>query len=67
MVSKVKKSGDFIHPIVSYSASSLFSLNKYIANILKSLVKDENNNVKNSNTLSNYITNFFKSQDNGIC
>ena len=57
MVSKIQKSGDFIHPIVSYSASPLFNLNKYIANILKGFVKDENNNVKNSNTFSNYITN----------
>ena len=46
-----------IRPIVSYSGSSLFNRNKYIANILKSYAKDENNNVKNSTTFSNCIRN----------
>ena len=35
----------------------MYNLNKYIANILKAYVKDENNNVKNSTTFSNYISN----------
>ena len=33
-----------ISPIVSYSGSPLYNLNKYITNILKAYVKDENNN-----------------------
>ena len=35
----------------------MFNLNKYIANILKAYVKDENNKAKNSTTFSNYIRN----------
>ena len=35
----------------------MYSLNKYIENILKVYVKHENNNVKNSSTFSNYIRN----------
>ena len=35
----------------------MYNLNKYIANILKAYVKDENNNAKNSITVSNYIRN----------
>ena len=54
---KVHKPGVPIRPIVSYSGSSLYNLNKYIANILKSYVKDENNSAKNSTTLSTYIRN----------
>ena len=46
-----------IRPIVSYSGSPLYNLNKYIANILKTYVKHENNNAKNSTTFSNYIQN----------
>ena len=44
-------------PIVSYSGSPLYNLNKYLANILKAYVKDKNNNNKNSTTFSNYIRN----------
>ena len=51
----IHKPGVPIHPIVSYSGSPLYNLNKYIANILKAYVKDENNNAKNSTTFSNYI------------
>ena len=40
-----------------YSGSPLYNLNKYIANILKAYVRDENNNAKNSTTFSNYIRN----------
>ena len=54
---KIHKPGAPIHPIVSYSGSPLYNPNKYIANILKAYVKDENNNAKNSTTLSNYIRN----------
>ena len=35
----------------------MYNLNKYITNILKAYVKDENNNAKNSTTFSNYIRN----------
>ena len=45
---KIHKPGVPIRPIVSYSGSPLYNLNKYIANILKTYVKDENNNAKNS-------------------
>ena len=54
---KIHKLGVPIRPIVSYSGSPLYNLNKYIANILKAYVKDENNNAKNSTTFSNYIRN----------
>ena len=54
---KIHKPGVPIHPIVSYSGSSLYSLNKYIANIFKAQIQDENNNTKNSTTFSNYIRN----------
>ena len=35
----------------------MYNLNKYLANILKTYVKHENNNAKNSTTFSNYIRN----------
>ena len=54
---KIHKPGVPIRPIVSYSGSSLYNLNKYIADILKTYVKHENNNAKNSTTFSNYIRN----------
>ena len=54
---KIHKVGVPIRPIVSYSGSPLYNLNKYIANILKTYVKHENNNAKNSTTFSNYIRN----------
>ena len=54
---KIHKPGVPIRPIVSYSGSLLYNLNKYIANILKAYVRDENNNAKNSTTFSNYIRN----------
>ena len=38
---KICKPGVPIRPIVSYSGSSLYDLNKYIANTLKAYVKDE--------------------------
>ena len=53
----LNKPGVPISPIVSYSGSPLYNLNKYIANILKTYVKDENNNTENSTTFSNYIRN----------
>ena len=46
-----------IRPIGSYSGSLLYNLNKYIANIVKAYVQDENDNAKNSTTFSNYIRN----------
>ena len=54
---KIHKPVAFIRPIVSYSGSPLYNLNKCMANILKAYVKDENNNAKNSTTFSNYIRN----------
>ena len=54
---KIHKPGAPIRPIVSYSGSPLYNLNKYITNILKAYVQDENNNAKNSTTFSNYIRN----------
>ena len=54
---KIHKPGVPIRPIVSCSGSPLYNLNKYIANILKTYVKHENNNAKNSTTFSNYIQN----------
>ena len=45
------------HPTVSYSGPSLDSLNKYIANILKAYIKDENNNAKNCTRFPTYIRN----------
>ena len=54
---KLHKPGVPIRPIVSYSGSPLYNLNKYIANILKAYIKDENNNAKNFTTFSNYIRN----------
>ena len=54
---KIQKSGVPIRPIASYSGSLQYNLNKYIANIFKAYVQDENNNAKNSTTFSNYIRN----------
>ena len=39
---KICKPGVPVRPMVSYSGSPLYNLNKYIANILKAYVKDEN-------------------------
>ena len=52
---KIPKPGVSIRPILSYSDSPLHDLSKCIANILKTYVKNENNNDKNSTTFSNYI------------
>ena len=52
---KMPKAEVPIYAIVSCSGSPLFSLNKYVANILKAYVKDENNDTNNSTTLSNYV------------
>ena len=54
---KIHEPGVPIRPIVSYSGSPLYNLNKYIRNILKAYAKDENSNAKNSTTFSNYIGN----------
>ena len=54
---KIPKLGVSICPIVSYSDSPLYNLNKYIAKILKTYLKVKNNNTKNSTTLFNYIRN----------
>ena len=54
---KIHKPGVPIRSIVSYSGSPLYNLNKYIANILKAYVQDENDNAKNYTKFSNYIRN----------
>ena len=54
---KIHKPGVPIRPIISYSGSPLYNLNKYIANVLKAYVRDENNNTKNSTMFSLYIRN----------
>ena len=41
----------------------MYIFNKYIANILKTYVKDENNNARNSTTFSNYIRNVLIEDD----
>ena len=51
---KICRLGVPIRPIVSFSGSPLYHLNKYVVNILKG-VKNENNNSKNSTTFSNCI------------
>ena len=51
---KIYKPGVPIRPIVSYSGSPLYNLDKYVANILKN-AKCENNNANNFITFSNYI------------
>ena len=52
---KIYKPGVPRRPIVSYSGSPLYNLNKYVVNILKDYAKDENSNANNSTTFSNYI------------
>ena len=47
---KIHKPGVPNRPIFSYSGSPLYNLNKYIANIIKAYIKDENNNAKNFTT-----------------
>ena len=54
---KIHKLWVAIRLCVSYRGSPLYNLNRYIANILKACVKDENNNAKNSTTFSNYMRN----------
>ena len=49
----MQKPGVLIRPIDSYSGFPLYSLNKYVANILK----HENSNAENSTTFSNNIRN----------
>ena len=54
---QIHKPGDPTRPTILYSDSPLYNLNKYIANILKAYVKDENNNPKNSTKFSINIRN----------
>ena len=54
---KIQKPWVPIPSIVWYSGSQLYNPNKHKANILKTYVKDENNNANNSTTFSNYISN----------
>ena len=46
-----------MYPIVSYSWSAVYKLNKYRVNIMKAYVKDETNNAKSDTTFPNYIRN----------
>ena len=43
---KIHKPGVPISPIVSYSGSPLYHLNKYMVSILKTYVKHDNNNAR---------------------
>ena len=52
---KIHKPEVPILPIVSYSGSPLYNLDKYIANILKTYAKCENNIAENFIKFSNYI------------
>ena len=61
---KIHKPGVPMRLMVSYSCSTLHSLNKYIDNILKPDVKYENNRVKSPTTFSNYIRNVPVENDN---
>ena len=61
---KINKAGVSLRPIVSHSDSPLYNLGKYIPNILKAYVKNENNNTNNSTTFSNYIRNAPTEHDN---
>ena len=54
---KIHKPGVPICSIVSYTSSLLYNLKKYIANILKAYIKDENSYASNSTTFSKYIRN----------
>ena len=54
---KIHRPGVHISPIVSYSGSQLYNLNKYVANILKAYVKAENSNAKNATLFSKYTRN----------
>ena len=54
---EIHKPGVAILPVVSYSASPLYCIKKYVAKILETYAKNENNNAKNSTTFPNYISN----------
>ena len=54
---KIRKPGVAISPTVSFSDSSLYNLNKYIAKTPKAYVKEKNNNANNFTKFSNLITN----------
>lgn len=44
-----------VRPVVSYSESPSYSLNKHIANILSTYIRDKNNNTKNSTNFSSAL------------
>ena len=54
---EIYKPGVPILPVVSYSASPLYRVKKYVAKILETYAKNENNNAKNFTTFPNYISN----------
>ena len=51
--SKIKKLEFSLRPVASHCGSTLYSLYKYIGNILKAHVEDENNNTKDSTKFCN--------------
>ena len=53
----IYKPGVPICPIVPYNGSPLYSLNKYIVDILKKFVKNKNSNTRNFTVFSKYIRN----------
>ena len=57
MVNQKHTSQGFLYVLLFHAVAPLYNLNNYIANILKTYVKDENNNTKNSTTFSDYIRN----------
>ena len=63
---KINKAGVPIRSIVSLNDSPLYNLDKYMPNILKAYVKNENNNTNNPTTFSNYIRNASTEHDNMI-
>ena len=63
---KINKAGVPIRSIVSLNDSPLNNLDKYMPNILKAYVKNENNNTNNPTTFSNYIRNAYTEHENMI-
>ena len=60
---KMNKPGVCIRNIASYNGSPLYSLSKYIANILEAYVEDKNNNAKNPTRFLSYIRNVSTEDD----
>ena len=52
------KPKDPLRPIVSYSSSLMYNLDKYMADILKAYVEDKNKSAKNSTTFPRFHKKF---------